>query len=100
MQSNNQIQHQQTASTGRYTAVGDATTGSVFTGGADGGNSLWFEGTTADDYEIILTGADATLSRQDNNITRHNRNSSIRNRNNKLCIKMDRNKYIRNRSNT
>ena len=36
--------------------------GSVFTGGADGGNSLWFEGTTADNFEIILTGADATLS--------------------------------------
>ena len=51
----------QTASTGDISAVGDAGTGSVFTGGADGGNTLWFEGTTADDYEIILTGADATL---------------------------------------
>ena len=39
----------QTAATGDICTVGDATSGSVFTGGADGGNSLWFEGTTADD---------------------------------------------------
>lgn len=46
---------------GDIDAVGDAISGSVFT--ADGsGNSLWFEGSTADGYETILTAADTTSS--------------------------------------
>lgn len=41
--------------------VGDAASGSVFT--ADGlGNSLWFEGSTADGIETILTVVDPTAS--------------------------------------
>ncbi|MCP4668753.1 MAG: hypothetical protein GY849_20630, partial [Deltaproteobacteria bacterium] len=46
---------------GDITDVGDATSGAVFT--ADGtGNNLYFEGSTADTYEVILTGAEATGS--------------------------------------
>jgi hypothetical protein len=44
------------AGSGDITAVGDAASGSAFT--ADGGgNSLYFEGTTANAFEIQLTGA-------------------------------------------
>ena len=43
---------------GDITAVGDATNAEAFT--VDGaGNVLYFEGTTADDFEIALQGADA-----------------------------------------
>jgi len=43
--------------TGDISAVGDGASGAVFT--ADGaGNTLYFEGSTADDYEIALTAAD------------------------------------------
>jgi hypothetical protein len=50
-----------TASTNDISQVGDGTTGAVFT--ADGeGNTLWFEGSTADEFEILLTGAEATGS--------------------------------------
>jgi hypothetical protein len=45
---------------GDIQAVGDCLSGSCFTGGADGGNSLWFEGATANDFEILLTAADPT----------------------------------------
>ena len=44
------------AGSGDITAVGDAASGAAFT--ADGsGNVLYFEGTTANDFEIALTGA-------------------------------------------
>jgi hypothetical protein len=47
--------------TGTITQVGDGTTTGVFT--ADGeGNTLYFEGTTADGVETILVGRDATGS--------------------------------------
>lgn len=42
--------------------VGNVSSGTAFTG-SDAGNTLWFEGATADDYEIALTGADATADR-------------------------------------
>ena len=46
---------------GDITAVGDASTGDVFT--ADGtGNTLYFEGSTPDGYETALTAADTTGS--------------------------------------
>lgn len=42
---------------GDITAVGDGTTGSVFT--ADGlGSTLYFEGSSVDEWEVILTSAD------------------------------------------
>jgi len=44
---------------GDITAVGDVSTGAAFT--ADGGgNTLYFEGSSADAHEVILTAADAT----------------------------------------
>jgi len=47
------------AGLGDITAVGDCVSGECFT--ADGsGNSLYFEGTNADAYEIILTAEDPT----------------------------------------
>ena len=46
---------------GNITAVGDVASGDAFTGSQ--GNTLYFEGTTSDDYEIALTGADATADR-------------------------------------
>ena len=46
---------------GDITDVGDASTGAAFT--ADGtGTQLWFEGSTADGVELILTTADPTTS--------------------------------------
>ena len=49
------------AGAGDITDVGDCASGACFT--ADGtGNTLYFEGTTADAYEVILTAADATGS--------------------------------------
>jgi len=42
---------------GDIAQVGNVTSGVAFTGG-DYGNTLWFEGSTVDDYEIALTGAD------------------------------------------
>jgi len=44
---------------GDIDAVGDATSGSAFTV-TGAGNSLWFEGSTADGIETILTAADPT----------------------------------------
>ncbi len=44
---------------GDISEVGDVTNGAAFTQ-TSSGNSLWFEGATADDFEIELTGADAT----------------------------------------
>lgn len=50
------------AGSGDIDAVGDVASGAAFT--ADGGgNTLYFEGSTPDDYEILLTGADATADR-------------------------------------
>ena len=46
---------------GDISAVGDVTSGAAFTGTK--GNVLYFEGTTPDDYEIALQGADATQDR-------------------------------------
>lgn len=44
---------------GDIDTVGDCTTGACFTTGAGGtSNSLWFEGSSVDDYEIELTAAD------------------------------------------
>jgi len=43
---------------GDITAVGNCPSGECFTGGTDGGNQLWFEGATPNDWEIILTAAD------------------------------------------
>jgi len=45
---------------GDITAVGDVTTGDAFTENG-GGNVLYFEGATADDYETKLQGQDVTL---------------------------------------
>jgi len=44
---------------GDITAVGDVTSGDAFTPDG-GGNELYFEGATADDYEIKLTAQDPT----------------------------------------
>lgn len=47
---------------GDIDAVGDAVSGSVFT--ADGaGTQLWFEGSTADDFETLFTVTDPTADR-------------------------------------
>lgn len=50
---------------GDIDAVGNVSSGPAFTG-ADTGNTLWFEGATANDYEIALTavdpGADYTIT--------------------------------------
>ena len=46
---------------GDIQAVGNVSTGAAFTGddaGGSPGNTLWFEGATADGYEIALTAAD------------------------------------------
>ena len=53
------------AGSGDITAVGDSASGAAFT--ADGtGNTLYFEGTTANDFEVALTaanpGADVTVT--------------------------------------
>jgi hypothetical protein len=45
-----------TAISGDIETVGDVTSGSAFAG--SGGNTLYFEGATANEYEIALTGAD------------------------------------------
>ena len=47
------------AGAGDITDVGDCDTGACFTA-AGTGNSLWFEGATPDDFEVILTAEDAT----------------------------------------
>lgn len=53
------VQWASTSVSGDIEAVGDVTSGSAFTG-AGGGNTLYFEGATANDFEIALTGADPT----------------------------------------
>lgn len=62
------------AGNGDITAVGDASTGDVFT--ADGtGNTLYFEGATPDDYETLLTADDTTGS--DKTITLPNETGTV-----------------------
>lgn len=46
---------------GDITDVGDCSSGSCFSGGADGGNSLQFEGSSVDTAEITLTAADPSI---------------------------------------
>ncbi len=45
---------------GTITAIGDVTSGDAFTANGNQGTSLYFEGTTNDANEVILTAADAT----------------------------------------
>lgn len=59
--SKNGNSYSEIGSAGGITAVGDVANGDAFTGSQ--GNTLHFEGTTSDDYEIALTGADATADR-------------------------------------
>jgi hypothetical protein len=47
-----------TAVSGDVESIGDCTSGACFNGGS--GNTLYFEGATANDFEIALTGADPT----------------------------------------
>jgi len=62
------------AGAGDITAVGDSASGAAFT--ADGtGNSLYFEGSTADEYETILTAADTTTA--DKTITLPNATGTV-----------------------
>ena len=59
---------------GDITAVGNATTGDAFTANGTG-NSLYFEGATANDIETILTAADPTVS--DKTITLPNTSGTV-----------------------